>query len=68
MQQIITKVSFTCIVSCKDGSFEDADKVIHTEPTGPHENQNNAHVHYTDLTPDQRFSRSASRTDECVYV
>ena len=38
MQQIITKVSFTYRI-LEDGSLEDADKVIHTEPTGPHENQ-----------------------------
>ncbi|MHC5249888.1 lactonase family protein [Enterococcus sp. LJL90] len=38
-----------------DGSLEFADSVTHEEATGPHENQNTAHVHYTDLTPDQRL-------------
>ena len=51
----------------EDGSLEDADKVIHTEPTGPHENQNNAHVHYTDLTPDQRLVVCDLGTDR-VYT
>ncbi|MHC5226723.1 lactonase family protein [Enterococcus sp. LJL99] len=50
-----------------DGRIEDADKIIHDEPTGPHENQNNAHVHYTDLTPDGRLAVCDLGTDR-VYT
>jgi 6-phosphogluconolactonase len=50
-----------------DGSLEDADKVTHTEPTGPHKNQDNAHVHYTDLTPDRRLAVCDLGTDR-VYT
>ncbi|KAF1295532.1 hypothetical protein BAU15_03030 [Enterococcus sp. JM4C] len=38
-----------------NGSLEAADSVYHTEATGPHENQDKPHVHYTDLTPDNRL-------------
>lgn len=39
----------------EDGSLEAAAAVYHEEETGPHKNQNTAHVHYTDLTPDNRL-------------
>lgn len=39
----------------EDGSLVATDAVAHTEATGPHANQNTAHVHYTDLTPDGRL-------------
>ena len=39
----------------KNGSIEATDSVYHTEKTGPHENQDKPHVHYTDLTPDNRL-------------
>lgn len=39
----------------EDGSIQAADSVYHTEKTGPHENQDKPHVHYTDLTPDNRL-------------
>lgn len=39
----------------EDGSLVATDSVSHTEATGPHANQDNAHVHYTDLTPDGRL-------------
>ncbi|MBP2100709.1 lactonase family protein [Enterococcus rivorum] len=51
----------------KDGRLEDADKVTHDEATGPHENQDNAHVHYTDLTPDNRLVVCDLGTDR-VYT
>lgn len=38
-----------------DGSLTAADRVEHTEATGPNPNQDHAHVHYTDLTPDKRL-------------
>ncbi|MBL1229253.1 lactonase family protein [Enterococcus sp. BWB1-3] len=50
-----------------DGSLELADIVTHDEETGPHKNQNNAHVHYTDLTPDQRLVVCDLGTDR-VYT
>jgi 6-phosphogluconolactonase len=50
-----------------DGRLEDADKLIHDEATGPHENQDNAHVHYTDLTPDRRLVVCDLGTDR-VYT
>lgn len=50
-----------------DGSLEAADSVTHDEETGPHENQNTAHVHYTDLTPDQRLAVCDLGTD-IVYT
>ncbi len=39
----------------EDGSLDAAESVYHDEETGPHKNQNTAHVHYTDLTPDNRL-------------
>ncbi|MBO1304943.1 lactonase family protein [Enterococcus sp. 669A] len=39
----------------EDGSLDAAAAVYHDEETGPHKNQNTAHVHYTDLTPDNRL-------------
>lgn len=50
-----------------NGHLEDADKIVHDEPTGPHENQDNAHVHYTDLTPDRRLAVCDLGTDR-VYT
>ncbi|WP_429950674.1 lactonase family protein [Enterococcus sp. AZ101] len=50
-----------------DGQLEHTDKIIHDEPTGPHENQDNAHVHYTDLTPDRRLVVCDLGTDR-VYT
>jgi len=50
-----------------DGRLEDADKVRHTEPTGPHKNQDHPHVHYTDLTPDRRLAVCDLGTDR-VYT
>lgn len=37
-----------------DGSLKAADKVTHTG-SGPHKNQEKAHVHYSDLAPDGRL-------------
>ncbi|WP_165005318.1 MULTISPECIES: lactonase family protein [unclassified Enterococcus] len=51
----------------KDGELEAADAVFHQEPTGPHKNQDHAHVHYTDLTPDQRLAVCDLGTDR-VYT
>ncbi|MGC6768542.1 lactonase family protein [Enterococcus sp. LJL128] len=51
----------------EDGSLELADKITHDEETGPHENQNKAHVHYTDLTPDKRLAVCDLGTDR-VYT
>ncbi|MGL4696506.1 lactonase family protein [Enterococcus larvae] len=51
----------------EDGSLELADKITHDEPTGPHDNQNNAHVHYTDLTPDKRLAVCDLGTDR-IYT
>lgn len=39
----------------EDGSLSATDAVFHQEATGPHANQNTAHVHYSDLTPDGRL-------------
>ncbi|MBO0465954.1 lactonase family protein [Enterococcus plantarum] len=50
-----------------DGQLEDTDKIVHDEATGPHENQDNAHVHYTDLTPDRRLAVCDLGTDR-VYT
>lgn len=38
-----------------DGSLKAQSQVFHQEATGPHKNQDHAHVHYTNLTPDQRL-------------
>ena len=50
-----------------NGTLEATDKIVHDEPTGPHENQNNAHVHYTDLTSDGRLAVCDLGTDR-VYT
>ncbi|GCF95146.1 hypothetical protein NRIC_30370 [Enterococcus florum] len=50
-----------------DGSLKAAFSVSHDEPTGPHKNQNTAHVHYTDLAPDQRLVVCDLGTDR-VYT
>lgn len=46
-----------------DGSLEAKSAVEHKEPTGPHKNQDHAHTHYTDLTPDQRLAVCDLGTD-----
>jgi 6-phosphogluconolactonase len=51
----------------EDGSLEATDAVFHDEPVGPHENQNVPHVHYTDLTPDDRLVVCDLGTDR-VYT
>lgn len=51
----------------EDGSLEATDAVFHDEPTGPHENQNTSHVHYADLTPDDRLVVCDLGTDR-VYT
>lgn len=50
-----------------DGSLEATDAVFHQEATGPHKNQDHAHVHYTDLTPDNRLVVCDLGTDR-VYT
>lgn len=50
-----------------DGSLEALSSLYHTEPTGPHKNQDHAHVHYTDLTPDGRLVVCDLGTDR-VYT
>lgn len=50
-----------------DGSLTAAATLAHTEPTGPHKNQDKAHTHYTDLTPDQRLAVCDLGTDR-VYT
>ncbi len=47
----------------KDGSLVLADEVAHTG-SGPHENQEKAHVHYTDLTPNGYLVSCDLGTDE----
>ncbi|MGX7329311.1 lactonase family protein [Enterococcus bulliens] len=51
----------------KDGSLTLTDSVIHTDEVGPHENQDHAHAHYADLTPDQRLVACDLGTDR-VYT
>jgi len=46
-----------------NGSLEAAAALFHKEPTGPHKNQDKAHTHYTDLTPDQRLAVCDLGTD-----
>lgn len=46
-----------------DGSLELADIASH-KGSGPHENQSSAHVHFTDLTPDQYLVTCDLGTDE----
>lgn len=50
-----------------DGSLAVADAVYHDEPTGSHKNQDVPHVHYADLTPDQRLAVCDLGTD-IVYT
>lgn len=50
-----------------DGSLKASDAVYHDEPTGPHENQDHAHAHYANLTPDNRLAVCDLGTD-CVYT
>ncbi|EPH99636.1 hypothetical protein D920_01192 [Enterococcus faecalis 13-SD-W-01] len=51
----------------ENGGLEAASSVYHDEPTGPHKNQDHAHVHYTDLTPDGRLVVCDLGTDR-VYT
>lgn len=51
----------------EDGSLTLTDSVVHTEEVGPHENQDHAHAHYSDLTPDQRLVACDLGTDR-VYT
>lgn len=51
----------------EDGSIEATDSIYHDEPVGSHENQDKPHVHYTDLTPDQRLAVCDLGTDR-VYT
>ncbi|MFC4771019.1 lactonase family protein [Enterococcus hermanniensis] len=50
-----------------DGSLKATSAIEHTEPTGPHKNQDHAHTHYTDLTPDQRLAVCDLGTDR-IYT
>lgn len=50
-----------------DGSLKAVASLFHKEPTGPHKNQDHAHTHYTDLTPDQRLVACDLGTDR-VYT
>ncbi|MDT2753320.1 lactonase family protein [Enterococcus pseudoavium] len=50
-----------------DGSLAAVTSLFHKEPTGPHKNQDKAHTHYTDLTPDQRLVVCDLGTDR-VYT
>jgi 6-phosphogluconolactonase len=50
-----------------DGSLALVDMIQHTHQTGPHKNQDKAHVHYTNLTPDNRLAVCDLGTDE-VYT
>lgn len=50
-----------------DGSLKAAATVFHDESTGPHKNQDKAHTHYTDLSPDQRLVVCDLGTDR-VYT
>ncbi|MGM0125317.1 6-phosphogluconolactonase [Enterococcus sp. AZ194] len=47
----------------ENGSIEASDSVYHVEATGPHANQDKPHVHYTDLTPDNRLAVCDLGTD-----
>lgn len=51
----------------ENGGLEATDAVFHQEETGPHKNQEHAHVHYTDLTPDNRLVVCDLGTDR-VYT
>ncbi|AYW45717.1 lactonase family protein [Tetragenococcus koreensis] len=50
-----------------DGSLKTSDAVYHDEPTGPNENQDHAHAHYANLTPDKRLVVCDLGTDR-VYT
>lgn len=50
-----------------EGTLQLTDTVTHTEPTGPHPNQQVPHVHYADLTPDGRLAVCDLGTDR-VYT
>ncbi|MFV0557608.1 MAG: lactonase family protein [Enterococcus sp.] len=50
-----------------NGAITLCETIRHTDPTGTHPNQNSAHVHYTDLTPDQRLVVCDLGTDR-VYT
>ncbi|GMA47801.1 lactonase family protein [Tetragenococcus muriaticus] len=50
-----------------DGSLKASDAVYHDEPTGPHENQDHAHAHYANLTPDNRLAVCDLGTDR-IYT
>ncbi|ASZ08331.1 lactonase family protein [Enterococcus thailandicus] len=50
-----------------NGGVEAVESLYHQEETGPHKNQDHAHVHYTDLTPDQRLVVCDLGTDR-VYT
>lgn len=50
-----------------DGSIQLVDEVFHTDPIGPHENQDKPHAHYADLTPDNRLVACDLGTDR-VYT
>lgn len=51
----------------EDGRLVAADSLYHDEPCGSHENQDKPHVHYTDLTPDDRLAVCDLGTDR-VYT
>lgn len=51
----------------EDGSLALADAVFHKEATGPHENQDAPHAHFSGLTPDQRLAVCDLGTD-IVYT
>lgn len=48
----------------KNGGLELADEVKHHHATGPHKNQDVPHIHYADLTPDNRVVTCDLGTDE----
>lgn len=50
-----------------NGGLTLTDSLVHTEAVGPHENQDKAHAHYADLTPDQRLAVCDLGTD-IVYT
>lgn len=50
-----------------NGGIEAVESLYHLEETGPHKNQDHAHVHYTDLAPDQRLVVCDLGTDR-VYT
>lgn len=50
-----------------NGQLKSTDRVVHKETTGPHKNQDKPHVHYTNLTPDNRLVVCDLGTDR-VYT